>query len=254
MSYLFGNCSSLKKIPDITKWNTSNVIEISGLFYQCSSLESLPDLSKFETNNVIFMNSIFNGCKNLKHLPDISIWNTDNVISISFIFKDCLSLNKLPDISKWKIYKENSLNKLKENYKDEELLKKNISCFIYQYKNLECINANDNITGSNETTNDNITKLLEKIDPNEMTNFPEEKLYFSLIGLYSGCSFLKILPDISNWNTKDVKNFNYMFYNCNSLEQLPDISNWKTDNVIEMKNIFSKCLSLKSLPNLSKWN
>ena len=56
---MFYNCKSLISLPDISKWNTNNVIDISEMFYNCSSLESLPDISKWNTNNVIDMSSLF---------------------------------------------------------------------------------------------------------------------------------------------------------------------------------------------------
>ena len=43
---MFYECSSLKLLPDISKWNTNNVTDMSYLFYKCSSLQSLPDISK----------------------------------------------------------------------------------------------------------------------------------------------------------------------------------------------------------------
>ena len=38
---IFKNCLSLKSLPDISKWNTNNVTDMSRLFYKCSSLSSL---------------------------------------------------------------------------------------------------------------------------------------------------------------------------------------------------------------------
>ena len=45
-----------------------------------------------------------------------------------------------------------------------------------------------------------------------------------------------------------------MFSSCSSLSSLPDISKWNIDKVTDMDNMFYACLSLTSLPNLSKWN
>ena len=45
MDCLFKECSSLKKLPDISKWNTNNVENISSLFANCSLLKELPDIS-----------------------------------------------------------------------------------------------------------------------------------------------------------------------------------------------------------------
>ena len=42
---------SLEFLPDISKWNLSNVNNISGLFFNCSSLISLPDISQWDLFN-----------------------------------------------------------------------------------------------------------------------------------------------------------------------------------------------------------
>ena len=41
--------------------------------------------------------------------------------------------------------------------------------------------------------------------------------------LFCGCSSLKSLSDISNWNTNKVKYFNEIFLGCSNLESVPDI-------------------------------
>ena len=61
MSFLFSRCESLDPIPNISKWKTNNVINISDLFSRCESLESIPDISKWKTNNVTNMNNLFSG-------------------------------------------------------------------------------------------------------------------------------------------------------------------------------------------------
>ena len=55
ISSMFCRCYSLKALPDISGWNTSNVKNMSWLFYGCNSLSLLPDLSKWETSNVTKM-------------------------------------------------------------------------------------------------------------------------------------------------------------------------------------------------------
>ena len=52
MSGIFKGCSSLLSLPEISKWNTTNVTNMSCIFDGCSSLSSLPDISKWITNNV----------------------------------------------------------------------------------------------------------------------------------------------------------------------------------------------------------
>ena len=45
---------------------------------------------------------------------------------------------------------------------------------------------------------------------------------------------------------------NYMFYGCSNLSNLPDISKWNTNNVKNMNIMFGGCTKLTSIP--SKFN
>ena len=112
MKGMFNGCSSLLSIPDISKWDTINMTDISEMFKGYSSLKILPDISKWNTENITNINRLFSDCKSLISLPDISKWNTNNIINISYLFNGCSSIKSLPDISKWdksnKILKRNS--------------------------------------------------------------------------------------------------------------------------------------------------
>ena len=44
---MFYICSSLMSLPDISKWNTENVIDMGRMFSICSSLVGLFDISKW---------------------------------------------------------------------------------------------------------------------------------------------------------------------------------------------------------------
>ena len=46
MSKMFYECESLSSLPDMSKWNTSNVTDMSEMFYGCN--ESLKIPSKFK--------------------------------------------------------------------------------------------------------------------------------------------------------------------------------------------------------------
>ena len=66
--------------------------------------------------------------------------------------------------------------------------------------------------------------------------------------------YLKYCPESLNWETGNVTNMSYMFYNCSSLTSIPDISNWNTKNVIDMSYMFCGCSSLEIIPDISKWD
>ena len=62
MSWIFCSCNSLISLPDISKWDTKNVTNMSHMFSSCSSLNSLPDISKWDTKNVTDMSDMFKYC------------------------------------------------------------------------------------------------------------------------------------------------------------------------------------------------
>ncbi len=50
----------------------------------------------------------------------------------------------------------------------------------------------------------------------------------------------------------NVTNMSYMFSDCSSLQSLPDISKWNISNVTDMYDMFDGCKLLKALPDFSK--
>ena len=65
MCMMFSNCSSLNNLPDISKWDTKNVTNMSNIFSGCNSLNNLADISKRNTKNVTNMSHMFFGCNEI---------------------------------------------------------------------------------------------------------------------------------------------------------------------------------------------
>ena len=236
-SDMFYGCSSLKLLPDISKWNTSNVEYMNSLFYECSSLESLPDLGNWDTSKVVSMNSLFYECSSLKLLPDISKWNTSNVKYMNSLFYECSSLESMSDISKWITSSVISMDSMfyrcscLESLPDvSEWNTSNVKYMNYMF--FRCSSL----------------QLLPDISKWNTSNV------ISMDSMFYGCSCLESLPDISKWNTQNLKNMDSMFEKCIQLKSLPDISIWDINNVESMVSLFYECSSLKSLPDLGKWN
>ena len=53
--------------------------------------------------------------------------------------------------------------------------------------------------------------------------------------IFSGCSKLCSLPDISKWNINNDADMRGMFQNCSQLSSIPDISNWNTNKIEDMR-------------------
>ncbi|NLT08680.1 MAG: BspA family leucine-rich repeat surface protein, partial [Ruminococcus sp.] len=90
MCNMFSDCKKLISI-DMSGLDTSNVTSMSGMFLDCYSLESI-DLSNFDTSNVSSMLAMFYNCWALKSL-DLSSFNTSH--SMWRMFGHCRSLTYL---------------------------------------------------------------------------------------------------------------------------------------------------------------
>ena len=55
--------------------------------------------------------------------------------------------------------------------------------------------------------------------------------------MFHNCWYLTSFPDISNWNTYNVKNMSHMFHNCFSVLSFPKL-NWDISNVLDMSFMF----------------
>ena len=58
MENMFQDCSSLSSFTNISKWNTTNVIDMSWMFAKCENLQSI-EISNWDTNQVKDMSYIF---------------------------------------------------------------------------------------------------------------------------------------------------------------------------------------------------
>ena len=74
MNAVFFGCVSLTSIPDISKWNTTNVNNIGFLFGLCQSIEYLPDISIWDSTNFENIERLFYNCSSLKKVPNILLW------------------------------------------------------------------------------------------------------------------------------------------------------------------------------------
>ena len=95
---MFKGCSSIKFLPDISKWSTKNIINMEFLFNDCSSLINIPNISEWDLRKVITIKGMFKGCSSLKSIPDISKWNILSLKNKSKLFIGCSSLKLLPQI------------------------------------------------------------------------------------------------------------------------------------------------------------
>ena len=245
MSNMFRNCQSLLSLPDISKWNTQNVTDMSNMF-GCILLTSIPDISNWNTQNVKNMSFLF-GCFNLLSLPDISKWNTQNVTNMNNLFSYCKSLSSLPDISKWNTQNVIDMNAM---FKDCSSLITLPDISKWNTQNVTTMGDSCSSCSCREGMFINCSSLIFLPDISKWNTENVTDMSY----MFSGCKSLSSLPDISKWNTKNVKSFRGMFDGCSSLSSLPDISKWDTQKVVTIERMFYNCSSLTSLPDITKWD
>ena len=291
---LFLGCKFLIGM-DLSNFNTQIINNMSQMFSECSSLIRI-DLSNFNTYNVIKMDDIFSGCSSLKKQNLIT-----NDIKIFEEFNKKIDNKNDVDLSNdWKegtgnqmtiIYNIGFLDDKIELFGTEFVENNRNNCFIIIDGKQQELCTHLLLDDKMKKQNTLEIKLVEIREITNMSHMFDNRKYLSLPRaifdslplfsklkkissilslpdisnweaknitdmnyMFSDCILLKSLPDISKWNTSNVSNMSHMFYYCESLESLPDISKWNTSNTLNMSFMFYSCKSLKSLPDISKWN
>ena len=104
---------------NISKWDVSNVINMSGMFFMCSKFDQ--DISNWDVSNVTNMEYMFYKCKSFGQ--DISAWDVSNVANMNSMFYNCSNFNQ--DISSWDVSNVTNMNNMFERCTIEEKYKPN---------------------------------------------------------------------------------------------------------------------------------
>jgi surface protein len=114
---------------DISKWDVSNVTNMANMFYQTQLFNQ--DIGKWDVSNVTNMSNMFSMSKSFNQ--DISKWNVSKVTNMSGMFSDIEGFNQ--DISRWDVSNVTNMNKMFNNYyscpyENHDLSRWNVSSVI----------------------------------------------------------------------------------------------------------------------------
>lgn len=87
---MFDKCYNLHTL-DLSKFNTSNVTDMSFMFRECKNLYTL-DLHNFNTVSVKRFYKMFSGCENLHYIDVSHIWVTNKCAKDDKVFDNCYRL------------------------------------------------------------------------------------------------------------------------------------------------------------------
>ena len=91
MKKMFFGCKKLKSIKGLNNIATIKPSNLNGMFIECKELEYL-DLSKFDTSNTVDISEMFDGCISLKEIKGINNFVTSNTNSLKYMFQECNNL------------------------------------------------------------------------------------------------------------------------------------------------------------------
>ena len=86
----------------------------------------------------------------------------------------------------------------------------------------------ENLDVSKLENADSMFSYCENLVELDLTNW-NPKLLQKTRCMFCGCSNLKIIKNIENWQLPNIKNVSYMFCNCTKLDV--DLSNWDLTNI-----------------------
>ena len=110
MSFMFSNCKDFN--CDLSHWDVSNSKNMTYMFYNCNNFNS--DLSQWDVSKVKILRSMFHNC--FEFNSDLSHWNISNVHDMAYMFFMCKKFNS--DLSKWDVSNIITIIlKLKKSYK-----------------------------------------------------------------------------------------------------------------------------------------
>ena len=220
MSFMFSD--SKASSIDLSKIDTSNVIDMSGMFYN-SSFESL-DLSGFETSNVTDMMGMFYNSKATTF--DVSSFDTSKVIDMSRMFSRIQTTSL--DLSGFDTSNVTNMS------------------YMFYYTQVPVLDVSNFDTG-NVTNMDNMFNgsLPTTLD---LSNFNTENVT-SMVSMF-GYSQVTTIKGLEKFNTGKVTNMYGMF--IGSKVTSLNLTNFDTSKVTNMTSMFrnSKITSL----NLSSFN
>ena len=102
---------------DISKWDVSNVKDMTGTFYGCESFNQ--PLNNWDVSNVTDMDGMFYGCESFNQ--PLNNWDVSNVTNMDYMFDGCELFNQ--DISNWDVSKVDDVKNIFYNCPIEEKYK-----------------------------------------------------------------------------------------------------------------------------------
>ena len=263
MKSMFANDNNLQTIDGIGEWNVSNATDMNHMFSDDTALTNL-DLSNWKPLKVTNMAAMFKGCSGLKSITLNWGQNTNNVQNFSEMFANDNNLQTIDGIGEWSVSNATDISHMfacinldsnpstnyKYNFAQPQYCGSLTSLDLSNWCTGKVTNMEAVFWGQKSlTTVGNFSKW----NTGNVTNMRD---------LFAGCENLKFnntaLDNLAKWNTSNVTNMRALFANMEKQKDLSCVQNWDTHNVQDMSYMFFQDADLKNVGNLTTrgnvWN
>ena len=246
-SYLFSGCKYCK--IDLSDCNFNNVYNLESMFENCKNLQDivLPkyeiyceniknmfsnciklksiDFNFFFIKNIKKMDGLFCNCKSIEKIEKINNLDTENVEDMSYMFFNCENL-KLSHLFNLEFQKMNfsSINSMYSTF---------FNCLNIENIRFPEFNSEKNINFSNTFKNcENLQYIF--LGKNKINTINTKHTFYNCKKLY--------FDFFDKFNTENVEDMSYMFFNCHNLKSCNIKINAK--NCKDMSGIFANCKNM----------
>lgn len=209
-------------IPDLDKFNTSQVTVMENLFYGCTGNNSFSLCNNWDVSSVKNMARMFYGC--VINDFNLSNWDTSSVTTMNEMFSLATGTSSI-DISSWDTSNVTSMQGMFNR----------------------CEVAGINVNGINTRNVTHFANMFSGLNYSslDLSSFDTSSaLYMS--SMFWNSPNLKTINGIENFKTSNVIEMDEMFLSCSSLEEL-NLSSWDVSSCEDFTGMFRLCTSLKSI-------
>ena len=259
----FKNAAKTQKVDKIDLSNASLSSEVtgSGLLSGLSNVKQI-DVTNFDISHITDMTNMFSGDTNLTEIRGLSTWNVGNVTSMKSMFAGDTALTNL-DLLNWKPIKVTNMAAMFKGCSGLKSITLNWGQNTNNVQNFSEMFSGDSslteVKGLSEWNVSNATDMTNMFSGDtaltnlDLSSWKPIKVT-NMAAMFKGCSGLKSIT--LNWggNTKNVKNFAWMFANDNNLQTIDGIGEWNVSNATDISHMFA-CINLDSNPSTNyKYN
>ena len=219
MRRMFNNIN-VQTLDDLSSWNTSSVVDMSGVFSGDASLTTLEGLENWDTTNVTDMSLLLYNDKSLISIKELENWNTSNVTDFSYAFYNSPIIS-LSGLENWDTSKVTNMSYM---FMNNESLKSLEELENWDVSN--AINIQNMFFGNSQIIS---VESLSKWNTSNVTN---------MFRVFSGCTSLKNLNGLENWDVSSVTTFKYMFYGTQNLTNASSVNNWNISSDATFTGMF----------------